>query len=211
MTTAKVDFKREHRDLYSAPADPVLIDVPELSFLMVDGRGDPNTAPEYTQAIEALYAVSYALKFALRSGPDAIDYVVMPLEGLWWAPDMGSFTSGDRSAWEWTAMIGQPPQATAEIVSEAVRAAADKKPLPAAPRLRLARLTEGACAQVMYVGPYSAEAPTILRLQEYIAAAGREPHGKHHEIYLSDPRRVAPEKLRTIIRQPVRHAAAGPP
>lgn len=203
MPATKVDLKREHRDLYAAPREPVLVDVPELAFLMVDGRGDPNTAPEYTQAIEALYSVAYTLKFTLKRAAEPFDYTVMPLEGLWWAPDMASFAAGDRSKWEWTAMIAQPDAVTAELVERAVEQASAKKPLPAAARLRLERFDEGRSAQVMHVGPYSAEGPTIERLHAFIAEHGLALRGKHHEIYLGDPRRTAPERLKTIIRQPV--------
>lgn len=207
MPTMKVDFKREFKELYAAPREPVLIDVPDLSFLMIDGRGDPSTAPEYTQAIEALYSVAYTLKFTLKRAAEPFDYAVMPLEGLWWAPDMSSFASGDRASWEWTAMIMQPDLVTGELVERALAEATAKKALPAAARLRLERFEEGPSAQVMHLGPYSAEGPTIARLHAFIAEQGLALRGKHHEVYLGDPRRTAPERLRTIVRQPVRDAS----
>ena len=202
MAAAKVDFKRELRELYGPPRTASLVQVPELSFLMVDGHGDPNTSAEYREAVSALFSVSYAARFALkRSG--VIDYGVMPLEGLWWVPDISEFSIEDKTAWDWTAMIMQPGEVTDPVLENARQAAA-KKELPALERLRLERFTEGLSAQVLHVGPYSAEGPTIARLHEFIAAQGYERAGKHHEIYLSDPGRAAPEKLKTIIRQPVR-------
>lgn len=203
MTATKVDFKVEHKELYRAKRDPALVDVPELGFLMVDGHGDPNTATEYTQAVEALYTVSYSLKFAIKRARDGFDYGVMPLEGLWWVADMSKFTSSKKSDWDWTAMIMQPDQVTQDLLEDALANATAKKSLPAAAKLRLERFREGLAAQVMHIGPYDAEGPTIKRLHELIAESGRTRRGKHHEIYLSDPRRCAPEKLRTIIRQPV--------
>jgi hypothetical protein len=203
MTATKVDFKVAHKELYRASRDPALVDVPELAFLMVDGHGDPNTATEYTQAVEALYTVSYSLKFAIKRARDGLDYGVMPLEGLWWVADMSKFTSSKKSDWDWTAMIMQPDQVTQDLLEDALANATAKKSLPAAAKLRLERFCEGPAAQVMHIGPYDAEGPTIKRLHELIAESGRTRRGKHHEIYLSDPRRSAPEKLRTIIRQPV--------
>jgi hypothetical protein len=199
----KIDFKREWRNLYAAGREPSLVEVPELVFLMVDGRGDPNTAAEYRDAVEALYAVAYAAKFAVKREPDGIDFGVMPLEGLWWVPDMSRFTIEDKSDWSWTAMIMQPEPVTAEIIEAARRKAAAKKSLPALELLRLERFREGLVAQVMHLGPYAAEGPTIARLHAFIAEQGYMPAGKHHEIYLSDPTRSAPEKLTTLIRQPV--------
>lgn len=202
VTKTKVDFKRELKELYGARREPELVDMPELTFLMIDGRGDPNTASEYVQAIEALFTVAYAAKFAVKRAPDGIDYGVPPLEGLWWTPDM-SFTSEDKSSWQWTMMIPQPDVVTAEVFAAARVVASRRKPLDAVGRVRLERFEEGLAAQVLHVGPYATEAPTIRRLHDFIAAEGYEPTGKHHEIYLGDPRRSAPEKLKTIVRQPV--------
>jgi hypothetical protein len=203
MAATKLDLKRELHELY-APGDvPCLIDVPDMAFLMIDGHGDPNTADEYRQAIEALYAVSYTAKFALKRAPDGVDFTVMPLEGLWWASDMSSFAARDKSAWSWTAMIMQPEAVTADVVADAREAAAARKTLPALERMRFETFREGLSAQVMHHGPYADEAPTIARLHEFIAAEGYVLSGKHHEIYLGDPRRTKPERLRTVIRQPV--------
>jgi hypothetical protein len=207
MAATKVDFKREYKELYKAGRDPIFVDLPELAFLMVDGHGDPNTSAEYRQAIEALFTVSYTLKFAIKRAPDGFDYGVMPLEGLWWAPDMSDFTSQNKSDWNWTAMIMQPDEVTQDLLEDAITSATAKKSLPAAAKLGLERFREGPAAQVMHVGPYSAEGPTIERLHEFIAESGRALRGKHHEIYLGDPRRSAPEKLKTVIRQPVSNAS----
>jgi hypothetical protein len=203
MTATTVDLKRELRGLYSAAPSPSMVEVPELAFLMIDGHGDPNTAPEYVDAVQALYTVAYTVRFALKRGPQAVDAPVMPLEGLWWTADMASFSVEDKSAWDWTMMIAVPSQVTAEVAEDARAGAARKKRLEAIGRVRLDRLAEGLSAQVLHVGPYSAEGPTIEALHAFIAEQGLVLSGKHHEIYLSDPRRVAPERMRTIVRQPV--------
>ena len=203
MAGAKIDFKRELPELYAPSRKPALVEVPELSFLMVDGHGDPNTSSEYREAVQALYAVSYAVKFAIKRGPDGFDYAVMPLEGLWWVPDMATFTIDDKSDWNWRAMIMQPTPVTDEIVAAVSATATKKKTLAAIGLMRLERFAEGLAAQVLHLGPYAAEGPTIDRLHTFIAEQGYERAGKHHEVYLSDPTRTAPEKVRTIIRQPV--------
>ncbi|MGZ5368112.1 MAG: GyrI-like domain-containing protein [Aeromicrobium sp.] len=200
---AKVDFKRELRVLYSAGPEPVLVEVPELAYLVFDGHGDPNTSAEYAAAVQALYQVSYTAKFAIKRAEGGIDYGVMPLEGLWWVPDMSTFTTADKSAWDWTMMIMQPDQVTPDLLEQARVKAAAKNPLEAISRVRLERFGEGTAAQVMHTGPYATEGPTIQRLHAFIDEQGYERTGKHHEIYLSDPRRAAPEKLKTIVRQPV--------
>ena len=207
MTGTKVDLKRELREYYAPTRTPALVVVPEHAFLMVDGRGDPNVSVEYRDAVSALFTVSYTARFALKRA-GVLDYGVMPLEGLWWGPGDSSFSTADRSAWEWTAMILQPDELTDEVLADAKASAAAKRALPALGRLRLDRFAEGHAAQVLHVGPYSAEEPTIAALHAFIAAQGLEPTGKHHEIYLGDPRRSAPEKLKTVIRQPVRRAPA---
>jgi hypothetical protein len=200
---ATLDLRRERRELYTAARTPAIVDVPELPYLVIDGHGDPNTAPAYSEAVSALYTVAYTIRFALKRGPAALDAPVMPLEGLWWTADMATFTTEDKSAWDWTMMIAVPPQVDGAFVADARAAAAGKKRLPGIERVRLQQYREGRAAQVLHVGPYSAEGPTIAALHAFIAAQGLEPSGKHHEIYLGDPGRTAPEKLRTIIRQPV--------
>lgn len=200
----RVDLKKELASLYRAPAkEPVEVDVPTLAFLMIDGQGDPNTSPEYAHAVEALFSVSYATKFTAKKAPQGIDYAVMPLEGLWWADDMSAFAANDRSRWKWTMMILQPSFVGDDVIESAIVQTKRKKALPAIDRLRFERFTEGHCAQILHVGPFSAEGPTIERLHEFIdARTGRA--GKHHEIYLSDIRRGDPKRWKTIIRQPMK-------
>lgn len=183
------DLKNEHRTLYAPSAkDFTLVDVPPLNYLMVDGEGDPNTAPAYREAVEALYRASYgARKAAGRK------HVVAPLEGLWWADDLSVFTARDKGAWQWTMMIAQPDFVTPDMVDLSV--------------VRFERFEEGRCAQILHVGSYDDEAPTLARLHdEWLPANGLRERGKHHEIYLGDPRKTAPEKLRTVLRQPVETA-----
>ena len=199
---AKVDLKRELQDLYTAKSAPAMVEVPEQQFLMIDGHGDPNTSKQYREAVSALFSVSYAAKFALKRA-GIVDYVVMPLEGLWSSPDMSAFTTGNKSAWDWTMMIMQPDSVTLEVFEAALEKAAQKS-LPALERTRLERFAEGPAAQVMHRGPYSTEGPTVAALHAFIAEQGHELAGRHHEIYLSDPRRSAPENMKTILRQPVR-------
>jgi hypothetical protein len=201
----KLDLVRDLGDLYRPPADqPVLVDVPLMAFLMIDGVGDPNSSPEYAQAVEALYAVSYGTKFAVKRAPEPVDYKIPPLEGLWWSKDPAAFPNGRRDSWRWTMMIAQPPVVTSSLIDHAVSEAARKKDLPALGMLRFEPIDEGRCAQIMHVGPYSSEGPTIEKLHAFIAERGHARRGRHHEIYLGDPRRTAPERLKTIIRQPVR-------
>lgn len=199
-----LDLKKELKYLYKPSVkQPEIVTVPPLSCLMIDGTGDPNTAQAYKDAVAALYSAAYTLKFAFKKGR-GIDYPVMPLEGLWWADDMATFSTDDKSNWLWTMLIVQPDVVTEADFAQTVADLKVKKPAPALDLLRLATFDEGESAQIMHIGPYSAEAPTIARLHEFIAAQGYALSGKHHEIYLGDPSRSAPEKLKTIIRQPVR-------
>jgi hypothetical protein len=201
VTATKIDLKRERAELYAARADPRLLTVPELAFLAVDGSGDPRGA-DFQAALETLYPVAYALKFRIRAA-HGLDYTVLPLEALFWADDPTAFAADERAAWRWTALIPRPPEAQPNLVDEAVAKASARRALPARSLLRLERLEEGRCAQVLHVGPYDAEGPTIERLHAFIAAQGLALVGKHHEVYLGDPRRTPPERLRTIVRQPV--------
>ncbi|MDH5688785.1 MAG: GyrI-like domain-containing protein [Candidatus Bathyarchaeota archaeon] len=199
----KTDLKKELKQLYNPPEkEAVIVDVPKMNFLMVDGQGDPNTAQEYRDAIEALYAVSYTLKFMIKKGEE-VDYVVMPLEGLWRAEDMTEFNMGNKDAWEWTSMIMQPPYVTQELVQKALKQVEERRNLPALSKMRFGSFHEGLSVQIMHIGPYSAEGPTIERLHNFIREKGYGLRGKHHEIYLSDPRRSKLGKLKTIIRQPI--------
>jgi hypothetical protein len=200
----KIDFKKRLKQLYSAPAKaPVIVDVPPMNFIMIDGTGDPNTSAEFQQAVEALFATSYTLKFMIKKGPLAIDYGVMPLEGVWWADDMASFTAGDKASWKWTLMIMQPEYVTAGLFEQALEQTRGKKALPAFDQLLFQSLHEGLCAQVLHIGSFSEEGPTVERLHRFVHDNGYGRNGRHREIYLSDLRRAAPEKLKTIIRQPI--------
>jgi len=200
-----LDLKKKWKHLYQPAGKEIsVVEVPSLTYLMVDGEGNPNTSVAYLHAIEALYSLSYTLKFSFKNGPVQVDYAVMPLEGLWWAEDPGAFQRRDKSAWKWTAMILQPDFVAKKDVDAAFEDVRRKKNPAALERVRLETLNEGMAAQVMYFGPYAEEGPTIERIHAYIHASGKELCGKHHEIYLSDPRRTAPENLKTIIRQPTR-------
>ncbi|MCX7027747.1 MAG: GyrI-like domain-containing protein [Spirochaetes bacterium] len=201
----KVDFRKELKALYAPSVKEVaVVEVPRMNFLKIDGEGDPNSAQTYQEALEALYTLSYTIKFKVKKGLLAIDYGVMPLEGLWWADDMTSFATGDKSAWKWTAMIAQPDFVSEALVHEAIEETGRKKVLPALAKLRFEPFDEGSCAQIMYIGPFSAEGPTIERVHAFISASGHQRFGKHHEIYLSDLRRTAPEKWKIVIRQPMK-------
>ncbi|MFQ5400452.1 MAG: GyrI-like domain-containing protein [Anaerolineae bacterium] len=200
----KIDLKKELKPLYRPSAKKMaFIDVPQMNYLMVDGRGDPNTSQAYQEAVEALYALAYTLKFMMKKGRVGQDYVVMPLEGLWWVDDMEMFSMEDKDSWQWTAMILQPDPVTQAMLEQAVGEVIRKKNPAAIGRVRLESWAEGLAAQIMYIGPYAEEAPTIAMLHQFIEDNGYTLRGKHHEIYLSDPRRTAPERLKTIIRQPV--------
>jgi hypothetical protein len=197
-----IDLRRELATCYRAGRTPALVDVPSLNCLMIDGHGDPNTSVDYREAVEALFTLSWTLRFALKH-EGLLDHRVMPLEGLWWSSDMSAFAAARKEAWSWTALIVQPDLVDEAQLEAACTAAAAKRDLPGLDRVRLERWTEGRAAQVLHVGPYSAEGPTIAALHSFIHESGLELSGKHHEIYLGDPRRAAPDKLRTIIRQPV--------
>jgi hypothetical protein len=199
----KIDFKKELKHVYLAPAkEVVLVDVPPMQFLMVDGAGDPNTAQSYKDAVEALFSVAYTLKFMVKKGPAGLDYGVMPLEGLWWADDMAHFGTGDKSQWKWTAMVMQPPFITPAMVDSAMAEVHRKKAPVALNKLRLETFAEGRCAQILHIGPFSEEAPAIEKVHRFIQARGQL-RGKHHEIYLSDIRKAVPEKWKTLVRQPM--------
>jgi len=201
----KTDYKKELSSFYAdKPGVISTVEVPPMQFLMMDGHGDPNTSQEYIDAIQALYPLAYTLKFMCKKELEQ-DYGVMPLEGLWWTENMADFSMADKSNWLWTAMIMQPAMITKDMFERAVQQVADKKSLTALGKVKFEVYNEGRAAQVMYVGPYADEGPTIQQLHTFIRAQGGEltaTNKHHHEIYLGDPRRVAPEKLKTIIRQP---------
>ncbi|AKU92723.1 GyrI-like domain-containing protein [Vulgatibacter incomptus] len=202
----KLDYKKTLKDLYAPPSKNVVrVVVPPLRYLMIDGHGDPNTAPAYQRAVECLYSVSYTIKFAVKRGSEGTDYGVMPLEGLWWADDMASFSVERKADWKWTMMILQPDLVDRETVETAIGDVRRKKPLADLDLLRFETFDEGVCAQTMHLGPFSEEGPTIARVHEYIAANGSL-RGKHHEIYLSDIRKADPSRWKTVIRQPMKES-----
>ena len=200
----KVDFKKTLKHLYNPPKKFETVDVPEMQFVMVDGHGDPNTAQEYKNAVESLYAVAYKIKFLSKKGLEK-DYTVPPLEGLWWAEDMETYLTREKSAWDWTMMIMTPDWITAEFFDNAVAQVRKAKNPAALDKARLEHYHEGLSVQIMHIGSYDDEGPVLAKMHsEFIPNNGFVENGKHHEIYLSDPRRVAPEKMKTVLRQPVR-------
>lgn len=202
-TMRSYDVKKERRDLYApTTGDFRMVDVPPLDFLMVDGHGDPNTSADYRDAVQALYTASYAVRAAAKASLGRV-HTVGPLEGLWSADDLDVFRTRDKSAWDWTLMIVQPDWVTQDVVSTALEAAG-KKGLPALDRLRFERYAEGRSVQVLHIGAYDDEGPTLERLhEEFLPAHALRPAGRHHEIYLSDAHRTQPARLRTVLRQPV--------
>jgi len=202
----KLDLRKQLRDLYQPSAKSFsLIQVPAMNALMIDGTGDPNTSLAYHSALEWLYALSYTLKFEVRK-TQAIDYPVLPSEGLWWSDDMSAFSMERRQDWKWTMLICQPDLVTPDLIGQAVGRVVEKRQELPPPSTRFERFQEGLSVQIMHIGPYSAEGPTITRMHAFLRDYGYTPNGKHHEIYLGDPRRTAPEKLKTVLRQPIRKA-----
>jgi hypothetical protein len=198
----KIDLKKELKNLYNPSSKEVTdVDVPAMNFLLVEGEGAP-TSPQYGAAIEALFSVSYALKFMIKKNK-SLDYAVMPLEGLWWVDDMSMFSADRKDEWKWTAMIMQPTYVSAEDFKMAVEQVKKKKNPVALPKVRFESFEEGPAAQIMYVGPFSAEGSTISKIHAHITSGGHALSGKHHEIYLNNPATTAPEKLKTILRQPM--------
>jgi len=199
----KIDYKKQLKEFYRPSAKKVVeVDIPKMNFLMVNGNGAPETT-EYQQAIEALYSVSYTLKFMIRKSNIGIDYGVLPLEGLWWADDMSDFISDNKSTWIWTMMIMQPELVTKQLVQAAVEQVKKKKNLAAIDKITFEPFQEGKCAQTLHIGPFSDEGPTVERVHSFIRENGSELIGKHHEIYLTDIRRAAPKNWKTVIRQPM--------
>lgn len=200
----KTDYLKQLKHLYSPSTKKVeVIDVPQMDFLMIDGEGDPNTSQTFKDAIEALFSLSYTLKFMVKKSEIALDYGVLPLEALWWSDDMSAFCTGNKDAWKWTVMVMQPEIITLSMIEEATKEVHRKKKLAALPLARFQAFKEGKAAQIMHIGPFAEEGPTIEKVHAFIENSGRQKTGKHHEIYLSDIRRAAPEKWKTIIRQPM--------
>ena len=200
----KIDFRKSLKPLYQPPVgDFVLVDVPAMQFVMVDGAGDPNRADAYKTAVEWLYSVSYAMKFAAKAALGR-DYVVPPLEGLWWSDDPATFVTRQKDEWRWTMMIMAPDFVDATLFEAAV-AKSGKKLGATPPSLRLDRYAEGLSLQTMHVGSFDEEGPVLARLHDEIMPSRNLVfNGQHHEIYLSDPRKVDPSAMKTVLRQPVR-------
>jgi hypothetical protein len=203
-----IDFKKEQKELYQPKTTPSIIDVPEMIFIAVDGKGDPNTSAEYAAAIETLYGLSYSIKMNIKS---ILEYVVLPLEGFWNVDD-DTFRGGgaaitDKGKFSWTMLIRQPEFMTVEVFEAAKVVLAKKKPNLDTSKARLEKITEGLCVQVMHIGSYDDEPATITMMDKYAIDSGYvidiDTTRQHHEIYLSDPRKVAPEKLKTIVRHPI--------
>jgi hypothetical protein len=200
----KIDYKKELKHLYRPSAKKVeTVVVPKMDFLMIDGEGDPNASQAFQDAIGVLYSLSYTLKFMIKKGEIGIDYGVLPLEGLWWADDMSAFSVENKDGWQWTLMIMQPELVTMEMVIEAMEQVKAKKNQVSLPRVRFESFEEGKVAQVLHIGPFSEEGPTVEKVHRFIEKSGAQRLGKHHEVYLSDIRRAAPENWKTIIRQPM--------
>ena len=197
----KIDYKKEFGGYKAKKNQVAIIEIPKMSFLMIDGDKGPGN-PDFQLAVEALFGLSYTLKFMIKKGPQAIDYGVMPLEGLWWSDDMESFIAGEKSKWKWTAMIMQPLLVTDDLMQEARALFQKKKGTRLLDNMRFESFDEGMCAQVLHIGPFENEGPVIQQMHKEIEKVGRL-RDKHHEIYLSDIRRAAPEKWKTILRQPV--------
>lgn len=214
----KLDYKKEYKNLYQPKTAPMIVDVPSMKFIMIDGKGNPNDkAGEYVKAIELLYGLSYTIKMSNKSGnslPDFFEYVVPPLEGLWWTEVDRPFDTSQKDKLIWTAMIRQPEFVTDEVFNWAVDELKKRKPQLDTSRARLEEFTEGLCVQMMHLGPYNTEAITVKSIDDFAASNGYvnaisevSPEGtirRHHEIYLNDPRKVDPEKMKTVIRHPIR-------
>ena len=201
---SKIDYKKELKHLYRPSAKKVeAVDVPRMNFLMIDGKGDPSTSQDFKDAIGVLYPLSYTLKFMIKKGEIGVDYGVLPLEGLWWADDMSSFVDDRREHWQWTLMIMQPELVTEQMVQEANAQVLKKKDPVSLSLVRFESFEEGKVAQILHVGPFSEEGPSVEKVHAFIEESGSQRRGKHHEIYLSDIRRAAADNWKTIIRQPM--------
>jgi hypothetical protein len=199
---SKIDFKEQYGHLYvPTHKEFTLVDVPPMNFLMIDGHGNPNNNPQYQEILETLYSMAYTIKFALK--PQGFEYTVPPLEGLWWMENMAEFSLETKDRWDWTMMIMQPEFVTVDLVERIKGDVARKKNPTSLSRLRFETYSEGMSVQIMYFGAYADEGPTIAKMHTFINDNGYITNGKHHEIYLGDPRKSAPERLKTVIRQPI--------
>lgn len=200
----KVDYKKELKKFYTArPGKPAVVTIPKMNFIIIDGKGDPSTSSDYMDAIQTLYPVAYTLKFLCKNKYGE-DFRVMPLESLWWTKNMADFSEKNKNDWLWSAMIMQPAVVTAKRFAEAIELVKNKKPPKLLNKVRFEVYDEGRAAQVLHVGPYAEEGPTIKRLHAFIRQQGGKLDAAkhHHEIYLGDPRRTDPSRLKTLIRQP---------
>jgi len=201
---SKIDLKKELKHLYQPSAREVaLVDVPRMNFLMIDGRGDPNTSQEFQDAMEVLYGLAYGIKFGLKNQDLGPDYTVMPSEGLWWIAGGGDFDSEAKDAFCWTLMIMQPDHITEEMFDQAKAELKARKDPPALSKVRFEAFYEGLSVQIMHIGPYAEEKPTIEKIHRFAEEQGYRLRGKHHEIYISNPGRTKPERLKTVLRHPV--------
>ena len=197
-----VDIKKDMKEFYQPPVSPVFVNVPEMNFLMLSGAGHPDSEL-FQNTIQTLYAAAYGIKFALKKQSNATEYVVPPLEGLWWTQNEAVFDIEHKENWAWTLMIIQPDFITQDTFQVVVEGLSKKKNMPLLSQVKIEAFCEGLCVQLMHIGPYSAEPPNIIKMHQYAEAAGYKLHGKHHEIYLGDPRRTTSEKLKTVLRQPI--------
>lgn len=201
-TIRKVDYKKVFKEFYNPPKKPVILDIPVMNYLKIDGQGNPNTTEQFSEKTQLLYALSYSIRFAVKKTMN-IAYTVMPLEGLWWAEDMSTFQTRDKGAWEWTLMIQQPEFVTAAMVEEGKTEVIRKKKLEQVNEVRFESYAPGTVVTMMHIGSYDDEAPNIQWMHKTAHEQGYELHGLHQEIYLSDPRKIAPEKMKTVLRQPI--------
>lgn len=197
----KIDLKKENKDIYTATKKPKIVNVKEQKIISIEGIGDPNTSTEYKNAIEALYPVAFNMKFIAKKELQK-DWVIAPLEGLWWMDNMKDFTVENKNQWKWKMFIAQPDFVTKKLFNKTIKKVREKKNPVALEKIRFEKIHEKSVAQVLHIGSYKSEAPVIQELHEFIKNNNGKLSQKHHEIYISDPRRTAENKLKTIIRQP---------
>ena len=199
----KIDIKKQHKHLFAPKREPHLVEVPKFRYRMIDGEGSPQ-GTAFQDAIGALYSTAYATKFRLKAAGRA-DFVVPPLEALWWADDESAFEENRRDKWQWTLMLIQPDHVSEEDSADALEVLDKKGKITAAHRsMRTEQLEEGRVVQCLYIGPYDSMGGAISTMHAFAESNGLELAGKHHDVYLSDPRRTGPEKLKTVLRRPVR-------
>jgi hypothetical protein len=204
----KVNYKTRLKHLYHPSAKRIdSLVIPEMQYLIIDGKGEPG-GESYHTAVEALFTVAYTMKFMVKREQQRMDYGVMPLEGLWWAQDMSDFITRRKERWQWTMMIMQPECTNHLLYQTAIERVRTKKPKINLAKLRFENFTEGLVAQTLHIGPFDDEGPTVERLHQHIKDSRHKLDGKHHEIYLTDIRRAAPQNWKTIIRQPMRKTDA---